>query len=163
MGSWYINRTFFFDVHPPLGKASSFLSNFSFNLTLLGSNWRIQFTRQVYLQMLIALSGYLTGYDGTFPFEKPGDKFEGVHYLGMRIVKQYKIFVSIHSSWTLNVRLDGIGNFYFFSSAHFWGHRSFPWLFWSSGNSQSLSEPPPSQLCLYCVVIGFFTLNFLSS
>ncbi|XP_043272755.1 protein O-mannosyl-transferase 2 [Venturia canescens] len=55
MGSWYINRTFFFDVHPPLGK------------------------------MLIALSGYLTGYDGTFPFEKPGDKFDGVSYLGMRI------------------------------------------------------------------------------
>ncbi|KOX71057.1 Protein O-mannosyl-transferase 2 [Melipona quadrifasciata] len=55
MGSWYINRTFFFDVHPPLGK------------------------------MLIALSGYLTGYDGTFPFEKPGDKFENVKYIGMRI------------------------------------------------------------------------------
>ncbi|XP_076166055.1 protein O-mannosyl-transferase 2 [Ptiloglossa arizonensis] len=55
MGSWYINRTFFFDVHPPLGK------------------------------MLIALSGYLTGYDGTFAFEKPGDKFENVKYSGMRI------------------------------------------------------------------------------
>ncbi|XP_012275961.1 protein O-mannosyl-transferase 2 isoform X2 [Orussus abietinus] len=55
MGSWYINRTFFFDVHPPLGK------------------------------MLIALSGYLTGYDGTFPFEKPGDKYENVQYAGMRI------------------------------------------------------------------------------
>ncbi|EZA52404.1 Protein O-mannosyl-transferase [Ooceraea biroi] len=55
MGSWYINRTFFFDVHPPLGK------------------------------MLIALSGYLTGYDGTFAFEKPGDKFEDVKYIGMRI------------------------------------------------------------------------------
>ncbi|XP_076235237.1 protein O-mannosyl-transferase 2 isoform X2 [Calliopsis andreniformis] len=55
MGSWYINRTFFFDVHPPLGK------------------------------MLIALSGYLTGYDGRFPFEKPGDKFENVQYAGMRI------------------------------------------------------------------------------
>ncbi|KAL0110076.1 hypothetical protein PUN28_013605 [Cardiocondyla obscurior] len=55
MGSWYINRTFFFDVHPPLGK------------------------------MLIALSGYLTGYDGTFAFEKPGDKFENVNYVGMRI------------------------------------------------------------------------------
>lgn len=55
MGNWYINRTFFFDVHPPLGK------------------------------MLIALSGYLTGYDGTFPFEKPGDKFEDAKYIGMRI------------------------------------------------------------------------------
>uniref|UniRef100_A0A1B6CJ65 Protein O-mannosyl-transferase 2 n=2 Tax=Clastoptera arizonana TaxID=38151 RepID=A0A1B6CJ65_9HEMI len=55
MGSWYINRTFFFDVHPPLGK------------------------------MLIALSGHLTGYDGSFPFEKPGDKYEGVNYVGMRV------------------------------------------------------------------------------
>ncbi|XP_050293965.1 protein O-mannosyl-transferase 2 [Anthonomus grandis grandis] len=55
MGSWYINRTFFFDVHPPLGK------------------------------MLIGLSGYLTGYDGTFPFEKPGDKYENTSYIGMRI------------------------------------------------------------------------------
>ncbi|XP_058808986.1 protein O-mannosyl-transferase 2 isoform X2 [Phymastichus coffea] len=55
MGSWYINRTFFFDVHPPLGK------------------------------MLIALSGYLTGYDGTFPFEKPGDKYGNVNYIGMRM------------------------------------------------------------------------------
>ncbi|XP_059485234.1 protein O-mannosyl-transferase 2 [Neocloeon triangulifer] len=54
MGSWYINRTFFFDVHPPLGK------------------------------MLIGLSGYLTGYDGRFAFEKPGDVYENVNYLGMR-------------------------------------------------------------------------------
>lgn len=56
MGSWYINRTFFFDVHPPLGK------------------------------MLIALSGKLTGYDGTYPFEKPADKYNGTSYEGMRIV-----------------------------------------------------------------------------
>ncbi|GJQ78343.1 hypothetical protein Trydic_g22172 [Trypoxylus dichotomus] len=55
MGSWYINRTFFFDVHPPLGK------------------------------MLIGLSGYLTGYDGNFPFDKPGDKYENVSYIGMRV------------------------------------------------------------------------------
>lgn len=55
MGSWYINRTFFFDVHPPLGK------------------------------MLIALSGKLTGYNGTFPFGKPGDKYEDHNYAGMRI------------------------------------------------------------------------------
>lgn len=55
MGSWYINRTFFFDVHPPLGK------------------------------MLIGLSGYLTGYNGTFAFDKPGDKYENTSYIGMRM------------------------------------------------------------------------------
>lgn len=55
MGSWYINRTFFFDVHPPLGK------------------------------MLIGLAGYLTGYDGSFPFAKPGDEYGDTNYIGMRI------------------------------------------------------------------------------
>ncbi|KAM9707683.1 protein O-mannosyl-transferase 2 [Menidia menidia] len=54
MGSYYINRTFFFDVHPPLGK------------------------------MLIGLAGYMTGYNGTFPFLKPGDKYEHHNYSGMR-------------------------------------------------------------------------------
>ncbi|XP_058423418.1 protein O-mannosyl-transferase 2 isoform X1 [Diceros bicornis minor] len=54
MGSYYINRTFFFDVHPPLGK------------------------------MLIGLAGYLSGYDGTFLFQKPGDKYEHHNYMGMR-------------------------------------------------------------------------------
>lgn len=38
--------------------------------------------------MLIALSGKLTGYDGTFHFEKPGSKFEGARYEGMRIVSE---------------------------------------------------------------------------
>lgn len=55
MASWYINRTFFFDVHPPLGK------------------------------MLIALSGYMTGYDGSFAFSNPGDKYTDVNYIGMRV------------------------------------------------------------------------------
>ncbi|XP_071042125.1 protein O-mannosyl-transferase 2 isoform X3 [Parasteatoda tepidariorum] len=55
MGSWYINRTFFFDVHPPLGK------------------------------MLIGLSGKLTGYNGTFAFNKPGDKYQDHNYIGMRL------------------------------------------------------------------------------
>ncbi|XP_071832384.1 protein O-mannosyl-transferase 2-like isoform X2 [Apostichopus japonicus] len=56
MGSYYINRTFFFDVHPPLGK------------------------------MLIGLAGHLSGYDGAFTFESPGTKYEDVNYLGMRIL-----------------------------------------------------------------------------
>lgn len=55
MGSWYINHTFFFDVHPPLGK------------------------------MLIGLSGHLTGYNGTFAFNKPGDSYEDHPILGMRL------------------------------------------------------------------------------
>ncbi|XP_025105908.1 protein O-mannosyl-transferase 2-like isoform X2 [Pomacea canaliculata] len=55
MGSWYINRTFFFDVHPPLGK------------------------------MLIGLAGYLTGYDGSFSFAKPGDEYGDTPYMGMRV------------------------------------------------------------------------------
>lgn len=56
MSNWYIQRVFFFDVHPPLGK------------------------------MLIAMSGVLTGYNGSFPFAKPGDEFEeDTNYIGMRI------------------------------------------------------------------------------
>ncbi|WAR19528.1 POMT2-like protein [Mya arenaria] len=55
MGSWYINHSFFFDVHPPLGK------------------------------MLIGMSGYLSGYDGEFPFNKPGDEYGDVQYVGMRM------------------------------------------------------------------------------
>lgn len=35
--------------------------------------------------MLIGLSGYLTGYDGTFAFDKPGDKYENTNYVGMRL------------------------------------------------------------------------------
>ena len=50
-----LNRTFFFDVHPPLGK------------------------------MLIAGMGYTTGYNATFPFEKPGDEYLDHNWLGMRL------------------------------------------------------------------------------
>ncbi|NXQ51239.1 POMT2 transferase, partial [Catharus fuscescens] len=70
MGSYYINRTFFFDVHPPLGK------------------------------MLIGLAGYLSGYDGTFPFQKPGDRYEQHNYIGMRGVRIYRLVSSCSAAAT---------------------------------------------------------------
>ena len=36
--------------------------------------------------MLIGLAGALTGYDGSFPFAKPGDEYGDTPYVGMRVV-----------------------------------------------------------------------------
>ena len=42
--------------------------------------------------MLLALSGYITGYNGEFPFDKPGDLYGEHRYVGMRTVsKLHKI------------------------------------------------------------------------
>lgn len=35
--------------------------------------------------MLIGLAGKLTGYNGTFAFSKPGDKYLDHNYVGMRV------------------------------------------------------------------------------
>lgn len=54
--------------------------------------------------MLIGLSGYLTGYDGTFPFDKPGDKYDNTSYVGMRLVsKQFHFHVVILKIFTILV------------------------------------------------------------
>ncbi|NXP89440.1 POMT2 transferase, partial [Passerina amoena] len=46
-------------------------------------------------QMLIGLAGYLSGYDGTFPFQKPGDRYEQHNYVGMRGVRLCRLL----SNW----------------------------------------------------------------
>ena len=53
--SYYINREFFFDVHPPLGK------------------------------MMIAGMGFLSGYNGSANFSLPGVEYEDQTIFGMRI------------------------------------------------------------------------------
>ena len=43
--------------------------------------------------MSIALAGYLTGYNGSFPFDKPGDNYGENHYVGMRSVRLFLSFL----------------------------------------------------------------------
>ena len=38
------------------------------------------------LQMLLALAGWMSGYGGGFPFDKPGDLYGEEKYVGMRVV-----------------------------------------------------------------------------
>ena len=39
--------------------------------------------------MSIAMAGYFSGYNGSFPFDKPGDQYGDNPYVGMRLVRFY--------------------------------------------------------------------------
>lgn len=54
-GSYYLKREYYFDVHPPLGK------------------------------MLVGLSGYIAGYNGSFPFESGSEFPAELDYTTMRV------------------------------------------------------------------------------
>ena len=40
----------------------------------------------VSIQLVIAIAGVLTGYNGSFEFKEPGQKYDDTPYLGMRVV-----------------------------------------------------------------------------
>ena len=42
--------------------------------------------------MLLALAGTLTGYNGSFPFDKPGDTYDDHNFVGMRVVRLNILF-----------------------------------------------------------------------
>ena len=39
------------------------------------------------LQLIIAVAGIISGYDGSFEFKEPGQKYEDTPYVGMRVVR----------------------------------------------------------------------------
>ncbi|XP_068249025.1 protein O-mannosyl-transferase 2-like [Palaemon carinicauda] len=76
MVSWYINRTFFFDVHPVGGK------------------------------LLLTLFGYLGGYNGTHSFHEPSytyDGYEGIMSMriGCALLGAGLVPFAFHIVWTL--------------------------------------------------------------
>lgn len=55
--------------------------------------------------MSIAFAGYLSGYNGSFPFDKPGDQYGEHSYVGMRLVRIrcVKAWLKIVFYWSLQI------------------------------------------------------------
>lgn len=72
---YYINQTFYFDVHPPLGK------------------------------MLVGLAGVLTGFNGSFDFPSGATYPDHVPYRGMRILMALPGVAMVPLAWGTAVEL----------------------------------------------------------
>lgn len=55
---------------------------------------------------MIGMFGYLTGYDGTFPFESPGQKYNETRYVGMRVVSNVPILMHFYIFFPLSPILN---------------------------------------------------------
>ena len=56
------------------------------------------------LQLIIATAGVLSGYNGSFEFKEPGQKYEDTPYYGMRLVSDTHI-AFLHCVYTYPVGL----------------------------------------------------------
>lgn len=56
--------------------------------------------------MLIGVAGYLSGYDGGFAFNKPGDEYGDVKYVGMRVVSIHNLFIYFLKFCSIVTRLN---------------------------------------------------------
>jgi dolichyl-phosphate-mannose-protein mannosyltransferase len=74
-GSHYLKGTFYFDVHPPLGK------------------------------MLVGLAGYVAGYNGTYEFSSGQTYPGWVNYVGMRMFLASFSALSVPFSYMTAVQL----------------------------------------------------------
>lgn len=74
-GSHYIKRTFYFDVHPPLGK------------------------------MLVGLAGVLSGYDGNYEFKSGEVYPPNVPYVSMRVMMAMFGMLMVPLAWFTAVEL----------------------------------------------------------
>ena len=46
-------------------------------------------------QLIIAVAGVLTGYNGSFEFEEPGQQYKDTPYVGMRVVRAYTLCTAL--------------------------------------------------------------------